>query len=157
GLMQKEGLDGLYLNRIENVRYSTDARPVVSIWFQNSYSSIVTSRGDVVLLTVAGDYMHFKHYMTWMEDIRIVHGIGRADEVKKIFMDHGLKKIGYDSLSLEEYRALGSASPGLELVGIGARIAEERAVKFEEEIALMRQASKVTEASVRSALKSVKP
>ena len=55
-LMKKEGLDALLLNRIENVRYSTDFRPVVSMWFQNSYSSFVTSGGDVVVLTVAGDY-----------------------------------------------------------------------------------------------------
>ena len=52
--MKREGLDALYLNRIENVRYSTDFRPVVSMWFQNSYSSFVTAGGDVVVLTVAG-------------------------------------------------------------------------------------------------------
>src|SRR5208283_2683160 len=59
-LMKKEGLDALLLNRIENVRYSTDLRPVVSMWFQNSYSAVVTSAGDVTLLTVAGDFMHFR-------------------------------------------------------------------------------------------------
>src|SRR5271170_2172069 len=80
-LMKKEGLDALLLNRVENVRYSTDARPVVSMWFQNSYSSVVTSGGDVVLLTVPGDYMHFKHYMPWMNDIRLMHGLGRASEI----------------------------------------------------------------------------
>jgi hypothetical protein len=35
-LIQREGLGSLYLNGIENVRYSVDLRPVVDMWFQNS-------------------------------------------------------------------------------------------------------------------------
>src|SRR5580698_1624952 len=108
-VMKQEGLDAMYLNRIENVRYSTDARPVVSMWFQNSYASIVTSGGDVVLLTVAGDYMHFRHYMPWMKDIRVFHGIGRADEIRKVLDDYKVKRLGYDQLGFDEHVALSRA------------------------------------------------
>src|SRR2546430_9102628 len=85
--MKRQGLDGLLLNRIENVRYSTDFRPVVSMWFQNSYSSFVTAGGDVVVLTVAGDYTRAKHYMPWIGDMRVMHTLGRAEEVSKVFRD----------------------------------------------------------------------
>jgi Xaa-Pro aminopeptidase len=156
-VMKQEGLDAVYLNRIENVRYSTDARPVVSMWFQNSYASVVTSGGEVVLLTVAGDYMHFKHYMPWMKDIRVFHGIGRAEEIRKVLDDYKVKRLGYDQLGYDEHVALSRAGSGVELVSVGAKIAEERAVKFDEEIAIMLEASRVTEASIRGALKSVKP
>jgi Xaa-Pro aminopeptidase len=155
-LAKKEGLDALYLNRIENVRYSTDARPVVSMWFQNSYSSIVTSNGDIVLLTVAGDRMHFEHYMPWMKDIRVMHGIGRAGEVSEVFRDYRLKRVGFDQLGSEEYRSLQAAARGVELVPVGATVAEERAIKFDEEVSIMDEASRVTEASIRGALKSVR-
>ncbi|MDG6924978.1 MAG: aminopeptidase P family protein [Nitrososphaerota archaeon] len=156
-LTKKEGLDALYLNRIENVRYSTDARPVVSMWFQNSYSSIVTADGELVLLTVAGDYMHFVHYMPWMDEIRIMHGIGRAGEVSAVFREHNLKRVGFDQLGFEDHRALQTAAKGVDLVPVGAKVAEARAVKFDEEVSVMDEASRVTEASIRGALKSVRP
>ncbi len=157
GLMKREGLDALYLNRIENVRYSTDLRPVVSMWFQNSYSSVVTVAGDVVLLTVAGDYMHSKHYLTWINDMRIMHTLGRAEEVSAVFRDYGCKRVGYDQLGFEERRALETASKGVELLNVGGDVAEERAVKLEEEVALMREAAKATGASIRAALAFARP
>ena len=156
-LMKKEGLDALYLNRIENVRYTTDLRPVVSMWFQNSYSSVLTASGDVVLLTVAGDYMHSKHYMPWIKDMRIMHGLGRAEEVAAVFRDYKVWRIGYDQLGYEDRLSLEAASKGVELVNVGGKVADARAVKLEEEVSLMREASKVTEASIRAALAFAKP
>ena len=156
--MKKEGLDGLLLNRIENVRYATDFRPVVSMWFQNSYSAFVTSRGDVVQLTVAGDYRRAKHYMPWIEDMRIMHTAGRANELARLFSDYVRDgRIGYDTLSFEEHQALEKECGHTELVSVGGRVAEERAVKLPEELVIMREASKVTEEAIRAALRFAKP
>jgi Xaa-Pro aminopeptidase len=157
-LMKREGLDALLLNRIENVRYSTDFRPVVSMWFQNSYSSFVTSGGEIVVLTVAGDFTRAKHYMPWVDDMRVMHTSGRAEELSKVFRDYIKSgKVGYDQLGLEGFHALRKAAKGVKLVDVGGEIAEERAVKLEGEIEIMREAAKVTEASVRAALKSARP
>jgi Xaa-Pro aminopeptidase len=155
--MKREGVDALYLERIENVRYSTDFRPVVSMWFQNSYSAFVTSGGDVVLLTVAGDYRAAKYFTPWLSDIRIMHSIGKTEEIARLFRDY-LKdgKVGYDRLSSDEYNALKNEIGNRELINLGSKIAEERAVKFEEELRIMKEASKVTEASIRAALKHAK-
>jgi Xaa-Pro aminopeptidase len=157
-LMKREGLDALLLNRIENVRYSTDFRPVVSMWFQNSYSSLVTARGDIVVLTVAGDYTRSKHYMPWVGDMRVMHSSGRAEEIAKVFRDYVKSgKVGYDQLGLEGFHALRKAAKGVQLVDVGEEIAQERAVKLEGEVAIMREAARVTEASIRAALKSARP
>ena len=156
-VMKREGLDALLLNRIENVRYSTDFRPVVSLWFQGSYSSIVTSRGESILLTVAGDFMRSKHYMPWIEDIRVMHQAGRAEEIAHIFRQYKLSRIGYDQLSLEDHAALGASAKGVRLVNAAEKVANERAVKLDEEVKLMRAASAVTEASIKAALASAKP
>ena len=156
-LAKREGLDALFLNRIENVRYSTDFRPVVSLWFQSSYASVVTARGDTILLTVAGDYMHTKHYMPWIKDIRVMHVAGRAEEVGDVFRDYKLTRVGYDQMNLDEYTALRAAAKGVELVNVNAQVADERAVKLNEEVKLMVRASKVTEASIKAALASAKP
>ncbi len=157
-LMKREGLDGLLMNRIENVRYSTDFRPVVSMWFQNSYSSFITAGGDVVVLTVAGDYTRAKHYMPWVDDMRVMHTLGRAEEVAKVFRDYVKKgRVGYDQLGLEGFHALRKVAKGVQLVEAGGEIAEERAVKLDGEIEIMREAAKATEASVRAALKSARP
>jgi Xaa-Pro aminopeptidase len=156
-VMKKEGLDAILLNRIENVRYSTDFRPVVSMWFQTSYSSLVTAGGDVILLTVAGDYMHLRHYMPWIKDIRIMHTQGRADELAALLKEYKCWRVGYDQLGYEDREALEKAAPGVELTSVGGRVAEERAVKLEEEIELMEEASKPTEAAIRAALSCAKP
>jgi Xaa-Pro aminopeptidase len=157
-LMKKEGLEALLLNRIENVRYSTDFRPVVSMWFQNSYSSFITAKGDVVVLTVAGDYTRAKHYMPWVGDMRVMHTSGRAEELSKVFRDYVKSgKVGYDQLGLEGFHALRKAAKGVQLVDVGSEIAEERAIKLDGEVEIMREASRVTEASVRAALKSARP
>lgn len=156
--MDREGLDALLLNRIENVRYSTDFHPVVSMWFQNSYSSFVTSSGEVVLLTVAGDYTRAKHQMPWIGDMRVMHTIGRAEEVSKVFRDYTKSgKVGYDQLGLEGFHALRKVAKGVELVDVGAEVAEERAVKLDEEVVIMREAAKATEAAIRAALGSARP
>ena len=155
--MKREGLDALLLNRIENVRYSTDFRPVVSMWFQTSYSSIVTSSGDTILLTVAGDFMHAQHYMPWMKDIRIMHTAGRAVEVASVFRDYRSWRVGYDQLGFEDREALEKAAKGVELVGVGGKISEVRAVKLEEELEVIKEGSRITEASIRAALACAKP
>lgn len=157
-LMKREGLDGLLLNRIENVRYSTDFRPVVSMWFQNSYSSFVSSRGDVVLLTVAGDYTRAKHYMPWVGDMRVMHASGRAEEVARVFRDYVRSgTVGYDQLGMEGFHALRKAAKGVRLVEAGGAVGEERAVKLDGELAIMREGAKATEASVRAALECARP
>jgi Xaa-Pro aminopeptidase len=157
-LMKRLGLEGLLLNRLENVRYSTDLNPVVSLWFQNSYSSFVSSDGSVVLLTVAGDYMHSKHYMPWVGDMRIMHTLGRADEVSAVLRQYvRAGRVGYDQLGYEERTSLGNACAGLELTNVGGEIAEERAVKLDEEITIMKEASRATEAAIRAALKCARP
>jgi len=155
--MKREGLDALLLNRIENVRYSTDFRPVVSMWFQNSYSSFITAAGDVVVLTVAGDYTRSKHYMPWVGDMRVMHTAGRAEEVAKVFRDYKSRRVGYDQLGLEGFHSLRKSAKGVNLVDVGGEIAEERAVKLDGEIEIMREASRVTEASIRAALKFARP
>jgi Xaa-Pro aminopeptidase len=156
-LMKREGLDALLLNKIENVRYSTDFRPVVSMWFQNSYSSFLTAGGDVVVLTVAGDYTRAKHYMPWVGDMRVQHTQGRAEEVAKVFRDYKSRTVGYDQLGLEGFHSLRKEAKGVKLVDVGSEIAEERAVKLDGEIEIMREASRVTEASIRAALKFARP
>jgi Xaa-Pro aminopeptidase len=157
-VMKREGVDALLLNRIENVRYATDFRPVVSVWFQNSYAAFVTSKGDAVQLTVAGDYIRAKHYMPWVEDMRIMHAMGREKELGKLFDDYVRGgKIGYDSLSFEERSGLESEIGSAELAGVGSKIAEERAVKLDDELVIMREASKATQASIRAALGCAAP
>ena len=157
-LMKREGLDALLLNRIENVRYSTDFRPVVSMWFQNSYSSFITAKGDIVVLTVAGDFTRAKHYMPWVDDMRVMHASGRAEEISKVFRDYIKSgRVGYDQLGLEGFHALRKTAKGVRLVDAGSEIAEERAVKLDGEIAIMREAAKATEASIRAALRSARP
>jgi Xaa-Pro aminopeptidase len=112
----------------------------------------------VIVLTVAGDYTRSKYYMPWIGDMRIMHSNGRAEEVSAVFRDYiSGGKVGYDHLGVDEYRDLANLAKGVELVSAGEVIAQERAVKLPEEVAIMREAAKLTEASIRAALKCARP
>ena len=65
--------------------------------------------------------------------------------------------MGYDQLGLEGFHALRKSAKGVKLVDAGEEIAQERAVKLEGEIEIMREASRVTEASIRAALEFASP
>src|SRR5436853_631119 len=82
----------------------------------------------------------------------------RKEEVSKVFRDY-IKSgsVGYDQLGLEGFHALRNVAKGVKLIDVGEEIADERAVKLDEEVAIMREASKVTEASIRAALKIARP
>jgi Xaa-Pro aminopeptidase len=86
-----------------------------------------------------------------------MHTSGRAEEVAKVFRDYKSRRVGYDQLGLEGFHALRKEAKGVQLVDVGAGISEERAVKLDGEVEIMREASKVTEASVRAALKFARP
>ncbi len=73
---------------------------------------MVTSAGDVVLLTVAGDYMHSRHYMPWINDMRMMHSIGRADEVSAVLRDYKAVRVGYDQLGFEDRTIAGDRVEG---------------------------------------------
>ena len=69
--------------------------------------------------------------MPWIEDMRILHTTRRANELAELFRDYVRNgRIGYDTLSFEDYQSLKNEAGGTELLSVGGRIAEERAVKL---------------------------
>ena len=91
------------------------------MWFQNSYSSFVTAGGDLVVLTVAGDYTRAKHYMPWVDDMRVMHTSGRAEEIAKVFRDYSRAGGGIRPARPGGFHALRQAAKGMQLVDVGGR------------------------------------
>ena len=138
--MKKEGLDALYLNRIENVRYSTDLRPVVSMWFQNSYSSVVTSRGTSSSSRSRGTTCTRSTTCRGSDDMRIMHALGKGGGGRGgLPRLQGLARSATTSSASRTVMSLEAASKGVELVNVGAKVADARAVKLDEEVALMQR------------------
>lgn len=152
-------LDAAYLTLIENVRYITDLKPVISVWFRESYAALVHASGRMVLLTSPGDLLRFKAWMSWVDEVKPYPSTGRANFIADLFKKEELSsaRIGVDFMSHGLATQLHSILPSLQLIDIGGKWAEERAVKTPAEIEVIREAAAVTELSVQAALEELRP
>ena len=159
GLINERGLDGLLLNRWENIRYITDFRRFFSIYTGAFFAALLPKNADPVLLIHAGDLQSAKLTMPWIKDIRLLPAIGRPDIYKKALDDYGIDKgrIGLDWMPFQHYEALRKAAPSATFLDEDTHIAEIRAVKLPEEIRLMYDAVKICEITVRACLDAIKP
>ena len=93
------------------------------------------------------------------EIICISSAKGHADYAAEAVKDWGIKRLGIEDeyMSVQEYRRLEKLMPGVEFVPASDYMAELRAVKDEEELALMRKAQDITDRTFTEILKYIKP
>ena len=114
----------------ENCRYSTDAR-----------------------------YIEAAQKIEGAEIICISATKGHADYAAETVADWGIKRLGIEDeyMSVQEYKRLQDLMPDVDFVPASDYIAELRAVKDEEELALMRKAQDITDRTFTEILKYIKP
>lgn len=157
--LKSMNLDAVYLTLIENVRYAADLRPVVSVWFRESYAALVHASGRIILLTSPGDLPRFRAWMKWVNEVKPYPFIRRAKFIADLLREERLSaaRVGYDFLSHGLATQLLKILPSLQLMDIGGRWSEERAVKTPAEIEAIEEAAAITELAVQAALDKLKP
>lgn len=160
GVIRKLGLDGLILFSTENVRYSTDFRPLISVWFQASYACIVTAQGRFILLSNYGDLDRIVAEKPWADDVVGYPSGGRARVLLKELEKGGVKgrRIGFDSAPYSLLSTLNGESSGrYEFVDVSNELALARAVKHPAEVKVMRRGGEVLGEAVLATAAAAKP
>lgn len=147
GLLNRQGLDGLLLTATENARYVSDIRPVHSVYFTGSYQALLTEE-SLVLLAPAGDVPRIDAQMPWVDEV-----VSTSGDIAEIYSDltdrYGIETLGVDELEFTIADRLDSPTP------VGDALAQERGVKFPEEVAILDDAGALCETAVLEALDAV--
>jgi Xaa-Pro aminopeptidase len=101
------------------------------------------------MLAPAGDVPRIEHAMPWVDAVYSTSRSGTVETYREIFEAHDADAVGVDELDFATASDLGS------IASVGDDLAQLRAVKFPEEVALMDEAGGVCEVAVLSALDAV--
>lgn len=147
-VLKNHNFDALLLTDTENARYVSDIRPVHSVSFTSAYQAILTP-DELFLIAPAGDIPRIESQMPWIDATYQSRRADMAGVYQEIFRSHDISEVGVDSLDFSIANELKG------ITAIGDRLAEERAVKFPEEIGLLDDAGAVCEVGVLAALDAI--
>ncbi|MCL5104765.1 MAG: Xaa-Pro peptidase family protein [Armatimonadetes bacterium] len=170
--VNERGLDALLVHSNEadfaNVRYLSDYWPIFE-----SAGVLVPAQGDPILL-IGPESLAFARDHSSIEDIRMVlyyresaepdYPDIEVDTFEGIFSSanngRGVKKLGIagsTAMPVSVYEPVCAALPGAQIVKADEIMYEMRAIKSENEIALLKAAFGVCELAVDEVLKRIKP
>lgn len=154
------GLDGILVQRWENMRYLTSMRGFTSMLYHPRYGAFLSASGDVTMMTEAGDLAIANDKMPWLKDVRL--WAYDTDEnvsiVSGILADRGISKgrIGLDDcVSPIVVLALQAKFPNLEFVDASDALAAARGIKQPEEVKVLREAATIAEIGMAAARDSL--
>ncbi len=154
--LREQNLDGLLLSRIENVRYLTGFRPVISGWFGDSYLSILTHKGEVALMLTDADRARAAMTMPWVDHAIAIQSTRRISIIAKELEDllGSSVAIGYDAMAYDSMLHLKHLMPRSEFRSVGDGLSLLRSKKLPQEIRVMERGAKITQRAVEFALEN---
>jgi Xaa-Pro dipeptidase len=169
-MMERFGLDALVVFEYANGRYLAGLRPLYAPNFLVRQAALLTSSSDEVICFVhQDDTPHRKKTMYWMSPDHVrefptgtmLEG-GGADAIAPIGaalreLDFSGGRVGVDIGTLSSLRNLEALLEGSAVVDGNACLNAARAVKFPEEVELMRIASAVVDAAFQVAVSCIEP
>lgn len=168
--MAHHSLDAIIGFEYANGRYLADLRPLWAPNFLVRQAAIVARDADRVICFIhQDDTPHRRATMPWIlpGDIRefptgaIASGASTAavrplaEALAELGVSSG--RVGVDIATPSVLENLARALPGVELVDAGAAMREARVVKNEDELELMRFASRVSDQAMAEAIASIRP
>jgi len=160
--MKEYDLDTLVMVRNENVRYTTDCRYLASMFFVTRFATVLTRGDEPVLMVGHADLANAKRSMPWIKDIRAVPFAGTewAKAVEQVLNDYKATdgKIGLDTPhSVHGYEQLKKECSKAAFVDATEPILSAKAVKSDDEVKIMREATAIADTGVQAALEAAKP
>lgn len=162
-LMDKKGLDAVIVTSIHNVLYLTGwyCPPVGRL-----HSAVIPRKGEPALAVSTIEDLR-PRFCCYYEDIRWFndfHMSAQANNVRiwaEVLKERGISsgRIGLelDTVSVQFMAEIKEKLPKFEFVDIAYETMEQRLVKSEEEIALIRQGVKICEIGGYAAIEALKP
>jgi Xaa-Pro aminopeptidase len=168
--MADHGLDAVVGFEYANGRYLADLRPLWAPNFLVRQAAIVSRQSDRVICFVhQDDTPHRRSTMPWLDpaDIRefptgIVNSGVASTALRPLveaLADLGVTsgRVGVDIATPSVLDNLVRALPGVEIVDVGAAMRDARSVKNEDELELMRFASRVSDQAMAEAIDAIGP
>jgi Xaa-Pro aminopeptidase len=159
--MEKNNLDALMLQQLDNVRYVTDEGPIDSTYFQwLCYLVLVLKNGEYVYLCPSWDQVPIKRFSPWIKNLRELP-ISFGDQIPIILntvREYRLEKarIGIDYVVTQLADSMRKNFPAIEMVDATEMISRTRAVKSDEELKVIEEATTIGEIGMRAALDSTR-
>lgn len=141
--------DGMLVMKPENRRYLSG--------FTGSSAYLLITETDAVLLT---DFRYTEQAKEQATNFRIVeHGPSAIDSIRTELAALGVKKLGFekDYLTYAQYASFSEKLSPIELVPAEAFIESIRAIKDEQEIAVIKKACEIADAAFSHILTFLKP
>jgi Xaa-Pro aminopeptidase len=168
--MERHGLDAILGFEYANGRYLADLRPLWAPNFLVRQAAVIGRAADRVICFVhQDDTPHRRSTMPWLDpsDIRefptgLVNAGTAAAGMRPLveaLADLGVTsgRVGIDILTPAVLDNLVRALPAVEFVDVGPAMREARTVKNEDELELMRFASRVSDATMAAAIGAIEP
>lgn len=168
--METHALDGILAFEYANGRYLADLRPLWAPNFLVRQAAVVSRAADRVICFVhQDDTPHRRATMPWLrpEDVReFPTGVANfgapaealaplVDALRDLGVDRG--RVGVDIATPATLENLARAMPDVELVDVGPAMRDARLVKGEDELELLRFASRVSDAAMAAAIAAIGP
>lgn len=141
-------LDAFYITHIPNIRYITG--------FSGSSAFVVITKNKDYFLT---DFRYKEQSAKQVKGFEIRVNYLSSEELKKIFMEAGIKTAGFESthLTVHQLENLQKSFPEVKFVPVAERIEKLTMVKTPEEIKKITKAVEITDKTFSKMLELIKP
>lgn len=162
--IERRGLDGLLLTKLDAIRYAISFRGVTSIWFHGTrYVVVLGGDGRYRFLVASGDLDRVTTSMPWIPQDAIVpfplEARAGVDLVAAAIRDLGLAdgRIGVDLAPFSLFTPLTERVPGARFCDGQPALDDARTIKHAEEVKVLRRAAQVADAGMQTALDRLRP
>jgi Xaa-Pro dipeptidase len=146
--LERDGLDAALVTRLVNVRYLSG--------FTGSNGALLVAPGVTVLAT---DGRYETQVAQQAPDVELVIEREVATKLAAVAAGRGLRRVGFEGhdVTVELHGELREIASGLELVPLGRAVERLRAVKDDEEIALVAEACAIADQAFAELLPGLRP
>lgn len=146
--LSQQGLDGFLVTGEKNIYYLTG--------FWGSAGTVFISRNRRIFVTDSRYILVAKQVIK--DGFEVVDNRDALGAIRDLIKDEGLTTIGFDNqVSYAYYQALTAVFEGYDLKPIGNFVEELRQIKDEKEIAIIRQACRISDQAFTDVLDFIKP
>ncbi|MGL5652404.1 MAG: M24 family metallopeptidase [Paraclostridium sp.] len=145
--MEKLNLDAILIEESKNKRYISG--------FTGTAGSLIITKEKNILFT---DFRYTQQAKNQTEDFEIVE-ISRTNPITNFLKEMDMKRLGFedDKMSFSTYSNYKEALSSTEMVPLKGLMLDLRAIKYEKELDVIRQASKIADNGFKYILGFIKP
>lgn len=147
-LIQKENINGFFINYIPNIRYLSK--------FSGSSASLILTYQKNYFFT---DFRYKDQSHAEVKDFNIIINYDNTTELAKVIKEDGLKRIGFESthMTYSSLETMKTTFPGIEFVPLKEEVEKLTLRKLPDELENLKKAIQITDKVFLKLLEIIKP